>query len=201
MEEKFLNLKSIVKLDCTLCDKCCKNRGDIKLTPINVIEISKFLKISIKEFLEKYTHKVSEKSIEIALNAKGDEHFCIFNDNTNFKCKIQKVKPVQCVVFPLVPIDINRDLFINTNQCPLKTAKEISVSKWLNGNNNIYKNHKELYLKWIEFLEEIEEKLYFMEEPIREKIYEIVFMNYKKNAKQKDVLNNLKEARTIIYKK
>ena len=149
MEEKFLNLKSKVKLNCTLCDKCCKNRGDIKLTPINVIEIAKFLKISIKDFLENYTHRVSEKSIEIALNAEGSEHFCVFNDNTNYKCKIQKVKPVQCVVFPLVPVDINRDLFINTNQCPLDTEKETTVNKWLNGNNNIYKKHKEIYLKWI----------------------------------------------------
>ena len=43
--EEILNLKSKAKLNCTLCEKCCEYRGDIKITPINVLEISKFLKI------------------------------------------------------------------------------------------------------------------------------------------------------------
>ena len=54
MEEprEILDLKSKVNLNCTLCEKCCEYRGDIKITPINVLKISKFLKISIDEFLK-----------------------------------------------------------------------------------------------------------------------------------------------------
>ena len=200
MENQFLNLKSKVKLKCTLCDKCCQNRGDIKLTPINVIEISRYLKVSINEFLNKYTHKI-DNSLEIALNAEGDKHFCIFNTEGTFKCKIQKVKPVQCVVFPLVPVDINRDLFINTNQCPLDVNKEITVNKWLNGNNNIYKKHKDIYIKWIEFIEEVEPKWESLDETIQEEIRNIVFKKYSNKANQKNVINNLKEARMLIYKR
>ena len=40
---EILNLKSKAKLNCTLCEKCCEYRGNIKITPINVLEISKFL--------------------------------------------------------------------------------------------------------------------------------------------------------------
>jgi hypothetical protein len=53
-----LTLNSKVKLGCKICDKCCVYRGDIKITSINVAMISKYLKISTKEFVEKYTHPV-----------------------------------------------------------------------------------------------------------------------------------------------
>lgn len=46
----FLMINSKVKLGCNICDKCCINRGDIKLTPINVIQISEYLNISIPDF-------------------------------------------------------------------------------------------------------------------------------------------------------
>ena len=201
MEEKFLTLKSKVNINCTLCDKCCQNRGDIKLTPINVIEIAKFLKITPNEFIEKYTHKVSDDSIEIAINAEGDKGFCVFNTEGTYKCKIQKVKPVQCVVFPLVPVDLSRDLFINTNQCPIDTNKITTVNKWFNGNNNIYKKHKEIYIKWIDFLEEIESKWPNLPKETKETINNLAFRNYSVKDGKKQVLERLKQARMEIYKK
>lgn len=201
MENKFLSLKSKVNLNCSLCDKCCQNRGDIKITPINVIEIAKYLKISTDEFINNYTHPVSDDSIEIALNAEGEKHFCIFNKEGTYKCKIQKVKPVQCVVFPLIPVDINRDLFINSDQCPIKTDKKISVNKWLNGNNNIYKKHKDLYIKWIDLLEELEPKWAKLSENKKETIKNILFKNYRPKSGNKEVLDRIKEARAELYKK
>ena len=54
-QKEILNLKSKSNLSCILCEKCCEYRGDIKITPINVLEISKFLKISIDDFLKGYT--------------------------------------------------------------------------------------------------------------------------------------------------
>ena len=125
MEGRILNLKSKVNLKCKICDKCCKNRGDIKLTPINVIEISNFLKITIKDFLNKYTCEVENEEPEIALKAVGKNDVCILNDISTNKCTVQKVKPMQCVVFPLIPVDIDRDLFINSNSCNLQDAKNL----------------------------------------------------------------------------
>ena len=159
MQEEILNLKSKVNLNCSICDKCCQNRGDIRLTPINVIEISNYLKIPINEFLEKYTCELKNEEPEIVINPIGEKNWCIFNNIENNRCKIQKVKPVQCVVFPLIPVDINNDLFINSNSCPIKNNKNISINKWLNGNNNIYKRNKEIYIKWIKLIEEIRSKM------------------------------------------
>ncbi len=198
-ENKILDLKSKVKLDCPLCDKCCEYRGNIKLTPINVLQISKFLKISIDEFLNEFTEK-TENEIEIVLKGIGEKKVCILNNRNNNKCKIQKVKPVQCVVFPLVPVDINRDLFINSNQCKIESKKEITVNKWLNGNNKIYNRNKKIYLKWIEFIEEIEQKFNSISREKKDKIFNILYKDYSlKRNFEKQVLENIQKARIVFY--
>ncbi len=148
-----LTLKSKDKLDCKMCDKCCIYRGDIRLIPLNVCKISKFLKISIKEFLEKYTDKLEYNKLEIVLKATGKQKQCILYDNENKRCSIHKVKPMQCVMFPLVPENLKRDYFYNSGQCVLDNAKEITVNKWLNGNNKIYSRNKKICMEWIQFIE------------------------------------------------
>ena len=39
----ILTLKSKVRLGCTRCEKCCIYRGDIRLNPLNICKISKYL--------------------------------------------------------------------------------------------------------------------------------------------------------------
>ena len=174
----ILNLKSKIHIDCEICDKCCINRGDLKITPINVLEISKYLKIEPKEFVEKYTNPADSNKPELLIKAVGEKNRCIFNDETTAKCKIQKVKPMQCVVFPLVPFNLDFDLFVNSNQCPLKSNKTMTVNKWLNGNNKIYKKHKAIYLKWINFLEEINPYWINFSAERKEEIIELLYIKY-----------------------
>ena len=71
MDNKVLKLNSKANLNCLICDRCCKYRGDIRLTPINVLEISKYLKISPKNFLEKYTIELEDEQPEIVIKAVG----------------------------------------------------------------------------------------------------------------------------------
>lgn len=204
MEEEnlknILSLKSKANLNCSLCEKCCEYRGDIKITPINVLEISKFLKISINEFLEKYTEEVKNEEPEIVIKGIGEKKECIFNNRENYKCLINKVKPMQCVVFPLIPIDVKRDLFIDSRACPRATNKMVTVDKWVNGNHNIYKKHKLVYLKWIELMEEIQPKWNTISKDKQEKIKNILFKEYNiKENFEKQVLLNIKKSREIIY--
>ena len=200
MEEKeLLGLKSKSNLNCKICDKCCEYRGDIKITPINVLEISQYLKISINEFLEKYTEPAPNEDPEIVIKGVGEKRYCIFNDRQTFKCKIHDVEPMQCLVFPLVPWDLEKDLFINSNACVVKDDKKIKVNKWLNDNNKIYKKNKFIYQKWIELMEEIQPFWKIVKEETRENIKEILFKKYdiSKNFK-KQVLKNIDEARRIF---
>lgn len=202
MENEILTMKSKTNLSCSICDKCCIYRGDIRLTPINILEISKFLKIDIKEFLEKYTQSLKPEEPEIVLKGIGKEKRCILNDEKTYKCKINQVKPIQCVMFPLMPINVEKDLFINMKTCPIKSDKKISVNKWLNGNNKIYNRNKKVYIKWIQFIEEIQPIWNNLSKEKQELIKKIIFEEYNiKGNYEKQIIENLKKAREIIYKK
>ena len=204
----ILTLKSKDKLGCDICNKCCIYRGDIRLTPINVCEISKFLKIPISEFVEKYTDRVDGELFELVLKTKGELKECILYDSKTKKCKIHEVKPMQCVMFPLYPEDIKNDFFTNSGECKKESFPEIKVEKWLNSNNNIYKKHKEFCIYWISFIEDIQRvfqmnNLY--DKVDIEYIYELLFKNYKErkinNSYEKQAKKNIEEVKKIIREK
>ena len=199
MDNKVLNLNSKANLNCSICDRCCKYRGDIRLTPINVLEISKYLKISPKNFLEKYTIELEDEPPEIVIKAVGEDKRCIFNNSKNYKCMVHKFRPMQCVVFPLYPVDIRNDLFINTESCIMKSKKKIKINKWLNS-DNIYNKNKNIYLKWIELIEEIQPIWNSITTNNKMKIRELLFMEYDLNKNfEEQIIINFKKVRDIIY--
>jgi Fe-S-cluster containining protein len=196
----ILTLKSKEKLGCNMCDKCCIYRGDIKLIPVNVCRISKFLNISINEFLDKYTDSYGLSKLELVLKTTGDLKECILYNKEITGCGIHPVKPMQCVIFPLVPENLKRDYFVNSNQCVLEDAREITVNEWLNGNNNIYKKNKNICIEWIKFIEWAEEKTSKMNDDEIRKIRKILFENYNlKNPFYKlQMKRNLHKAEKLI---
>ena len=197
--KELLGLKSKSNLNCKICDKCCEYRGDIKITPINVLEISKYLNISIDEFLEKYTETAPNEEPERVIKGVGEKRYCIFNDRQTFKCKIHEVEPMQCLVFPLVPWDLDKDLFINSNSCVVENNKKIKVDKWLNDNNKIYKRNKHVYQKWIELMEEIQPFWKIVKDETKEKITELLYKKYDMSKNfEKQVLKNIEEARNLF---
>ena len=199
MDNKVLKLNSKANLNCSICDRCCKYRGDIRLTPINVLEISKYLKISPKNFLEKYTTELQDEAPEIVIKAVGEDKRCIFNNSKNYKCMVHKFRPMQCVVFPLYPVDIKNDLFINTNSCIMKSNKKTKINKWLNS-DNIYNKNKNIYLKWIELIEEIQPIWNSVSTNNKMEIRELLFMEYDLNKNfEEQIIYNFKKVRDIIY--
>lgn len=199
MDNKVLNLNSKANLNCSICDRCCKYRGDIRLTPINVLEISKYLKITPKSFIENYTIELEDEPPEIVIKAVSEERRCIFNNSKNYKCMIHKFRPMQCVVFPLYPVDIRNDLFINTNSCVIKSNKKTKINKWLNS-DNLYKKNKNIYLKWIELIEEIQPIWNSISTNDKKKIRELLFIDYDLNKNyEKQIIDNFKKIRDIIY--
>lgn len=192
----ILTLKSKVKLGCIRCEKCCIYRGDIRITPLNLCKISKFLKITPKEFISKYTDREEENLFEIVLKTVKKEKQCILYKEEIKECAIHKVKPMQCVMFPLVPENLKRDYFYNSNQCMLENIEEITVDEWINGNNKIYSKNKKMYIEWIKFLEWAQNKIdntYAKEE--LEEYYKILFENYDLNK-----LNLKSQVRKNMYK-
>lgn len=194
-----LMLNSKVKLGCNICDKCCVNRGDIKITPISVIEISKFLNISKKEFVEQYTEGVTNQPLELVIKGVGPKKRCVLNDEKNYKCKVHPVKPMQCVTFPLIPLDVERDIFYNQDTCVCENKKEMKVVDWLNGKDGIYLKYKKVYIKWIDMVEKIQEKWSSLDQTTRNSIFDILFFNYKEDESniKRSVLKNIKAAKRM----
>ncbi len=197
----ILLLKSKEKLGCNRCEKCCIYRGDIRLTPINVCEISQFLNISIKEFLEQYTNKLKGEEPELVLRTRGELKECILYSRDKKGCSIHPVKPMQCVMFPLVPENLKRDYFYNSNQCVIKDAKPISVNRWLNGNHHIYRKNKKICMEWIAFVEWIQPLWYRIPIEKQTEIYKILFEKYqcKKNLKWQ-MRKNIEEVKQCVIK-
>lgn len=196
----ILTLKSKEKLGCNMCDKCCIYRGDIRLIPLNVCRISKYLGLSIPEFLEKYAERLENNKLELVLKTTGKLKQCILYDEEGKKCGIHSVKPMQCVMFPLVPENLKRDYFYNSGQCVFKDAKEITINEWLNGNNKIYSRNKKICMEWIEFLELVQPKVTnFSNEQIDE-LYKILFENYdfKKWNLKSQMKKNMQRVKEIV---
>lgn len=195
----ILTLKSKVKLGCNMCDKCCIYRGDIKLTPINVCNISKFLGISNEEFIEKYTDRLEGRPLELVLKTRGDKRECILYDKNIPGCKIHKVKPMQCTMFPLVPENLKRDYFVDSEECKLEDTEEITVNKWLNGNNNNYKKNKKIVLEWIDFLEQVQPQIIKYDKTQIDELYRILFYDYKRGfPKEKQMEKKMKEITYLL---
>ena len=196
----ILTLKSKDKLACNMCEKCCIYRGDIRLIPLNVCRISKYLGILPKEFVKKYTDRLEDNNLELVLKTTGQLRQCILYDETNKRCGIHRVKPMQCVMFPLVPENLKRDYFYNSGQCVLEDAKEITVNEWLNGNNKIYSKNKKICMEWIEFIEWIQPRLNDISNEKLDEFYQILFENYditKINLK-KQMRKNMKSVIKMI---
>jgi len=92
--------KQGLKFKCTECGKCCTGKnGYVWLSESEVDNISKYLKISKKEFLAKYARLAYGRLSLIDANKWGD---CIFLKNN--KCEIYPVRPKQCKTFPWWPM-------------------------------------------------------------------------------------------------
>ncbi len=89
--------KTGLHFNCQKCGSCCTGSpGYVWLSLEDEKNISNHLKITIKEFREKYTIKHNGF---FSLKEKKSNYDCIFfKDN---KCIIYKVRPLQCITFPI----------------------------------------------------------------------------------------------------
>lgn len=124
-EEMFQNIESFTvrledtfKFHCTQCGKCCVNRDDIMLSPMDIFKIAKELKISPHAFFYKYCTRVigcNSRVPIIMLRPVGKNHRCPLLKNN--KCAVHNVKPAVCGMFPLgryiatSPEDYNKEGF------------------------------------------------------------------------------------------
>ena len=104
--------RNSIRVDCKNCPSpiCCEeNYSDIYLTPLELDRIIKDSKLGIDEFAIRYWNPYLNKFI-YALKTP-----CVFLQNK--KCKIQKVKPLICEIFPFMIDLFTNSITISTYHC------------------------------------------------------------------------------------
>ena len=96
MDDKF-------EFSCNGCGKCCRNREDILLTPLDLFKIAKFLNKPIKDvmgdYCEFYEGQTSKVPV-VRIKPKTYQKTCPFLKQS--RCQLHPTfKPAVCAIFPL----------------------------------------------------------------------------------------------------
>ena len=88
--------KDGLRFKCTGCGKCCTgSSGFVFLSPRDLIELACHYRISVQEFIDRYT-RIVDGQICLLDAPKTDE--CIFLKDR--KCSVYQARPIQCRTFP-----------------------------------------------------------------------------------------------------
>ena len=128
----------IISHECNHCGKCCKRRGEVSLTPLDVCNISKYLKITPRDFISNYCD--IGNGFDVQLRTNESDKMCIFfnrkKDNNSY-CRIYDVRPSACYLYPLKSRPENINSFFIDSLAPCPTSKEsISISEYVQVNSN-----------------------------------------------------------------
>ena len=87
---------------CRGCGLCCRQKDGIGVTPLDVLNISKLLRISPKDFIGKYC--MVKEDVDVRISTTGLFNECVFLhkfSNRTTRCDIYGVRPMACYLYPL----------------------------------------------------------------------------------------------------
>ncbi|MBU1196290.1 MAG: YkgJ family cysteine cluster protein [Proteobacteria bacterium] len=84
------------KFKCLQCGACCQQDGYVRLREGESDKIAAYLNMAIYAFIEKYTRITRDRKALSLIDKENGE--CIFLGPQG--CRIQAVKPGQCLDFP-----------------------------------------------------------------------------------------------------
>jgi uncharacterized protein len=88
--------KNGLRFKCTECGQCCTGSpGYVWITSSEVEAMAEFLRISVEEFIQKYTRRIGNR---ISLKEHSRTYDCVFLKGK--KCQVYGVRPTQCRTFP-----------------------------------------------------------------------------------------------------
>jgi len=102
LDELQVGLKDGFRFNCLSCGKCCTQREDILLSPMDLFRIAHYLGKSNKDIIETYCDVYTGESSRIPivrLMPKGENRDCPLLENN--RCIVHAAKPSVCALFPL----------------------------------------------------------------------------------------------------
>lgn len=160
---RFYTGNDMVKADtggCAGCSACCHGMGtSIILDPYDVYRLCEELKTGFEELLQGPLElNVVDGIILPNLKMQGEEEACTFLDDQG-RCRIHKVRPGVCRLFPLGRFYEGRDFryFLQVHECKKTNRAKVKVKKWLD-TPELAKY--EAYIRtWHYFLEDVQHLL------------------------------------------
>lgn len=186
-ESMKIGVDDSFKFHCKQCGRCCLNREDILLTPRDIYNISKELKLKPDEMCTQYceTYIGPDSRVPIVrLKPRGSIRRCpLLKDR---RCSVHKVKPTVCAMYPIgrsLMVDqdsavqkkfrVEDTIFIFTGgECGDNTESH-TVREWLTGFGISVCD--EFFIKWQNTIMEIGETFRKMEKTIGENIMQMVW--------------------------
>lgn len=172
---KIYDIKDMVKADaggCEGCSVCCEGVGElVELTPFDVFEIIKHLKMPFDELLEEKLELREHKKIMLPhLKMQGENERCSFL-NEEGRCTIHAHRPNICRLFPLGRVYMEDDFkyFLQVGACVKPKLGKVKVKKWIGIEN--YKENKAFILTWHNFIKALQFRLKFIRDD--KALYEI----------------------------
>ena len=88
--------KDGLRFSCTQCGKCCTGSpGYVWIDDDEIEAMAEFLKISVEDFLERYTHRIEGR---LSLLEHPVNYDCVFLKDR--QCQVYGARPKQCRTFP-----------------------------------------------------------------------------------------------------
>lgn len=95
--------KDGLRFKCTGCGQCCTGSpGYVWISPNEAQAMADHLKISLDEFLRKYTRRIGNR---VSLKEHSKTYDCVFLQGK--KCTLYDVRPKQCRTFPWWPENLS----------------------------------------------------------------------------------------------
>ena len=171
LESMTIGLDDTFKFHCDQCGKCCTNREDIILSPMDIFKMAKELKISTVDFFHEYcVFNIGDHTRLpiVRLASEGKDCHCVLLKN--HRCSVHKVKPAVCAMFPLGRyMSLEKDEYnaesISTSKVkyllqPLECgddSEEHTVREWLSGFD--IKLEDEAFVEWQKAISRFSKKM------------------------------------------
>ena len=102
LEAMKIGLDESFKFHCTMCGECCIHREDILLSPKDIYNIAKELKLSTADLFNQYceTYIGYDSGVPVVrLEPRGAAKRCPLLKNK--KCIVHRAKPIICAMYPI----------------------------------------------------------------------------------------------------
>ena len=157
---KHLTKQDAFPYECKNCGNCCRFYTNIRLTPLDIFKMARYLSMDTKNFINTYCTVNDKKEIlpVVEFKKSSESDYCPLYENN--KCTVHVSKPAACALYPLARFPESATgqplYFVQPHDCS-DNAGNRSVSDWLKMYN--LTDEEGFVTEWHSFLTEAMEAI------------------------------------------